>query len=310
MGDMKQFSITEEESGKRIDVFLTNKLQCNRSLIQKAIHDKLITVNGTVRKPHYILKPHDNIQAAVPQKKTEFVLQPTPMALDILHEDEDIIVLNKPAGICVHPGAGREKQTIVSGLMHYTSELSQLPAPDRPGIVHRLDRDTTGCLLIAKTDQAYLHLKKQFQQRTVDKSYIAIVHGKLKKLFMAIDLPIRRHPVMRKKMTVSKTGHGRASLTEVIRKKAAASVSLIEVKLKTGRTHQIRVHLSAVGHPVVGDKVYSRGQKLTCTAICPARQMLHAWKLGIKHPKNSNEMFFEAPWPEDIKSIIIELNLL
>jgi len=304
MGDSKKsLSITAKSKGQRLDLYLASELGYSRSFIQKNIQQGNILVNHSKPKAHYILREHDKIEMAVLQKKDKELLENTPFPLDFLYEDDDIIVINKPAFISVHPGAGSEKVTVAGALHHYTSRLASLPDSSRPGIVHRLDKNTTGCLVIARTDEAYMHLKKQFQEKSVDKTYVAILHGECKRKYMKIDTPIRRHPKMRKKMAVSKKGIGRTAITEVTLKNTASGFSLVQVKILTGRTHQIRVHLSNIGYPVLGDKIYGRNKRMPSGILKPERQMLHAWKLGIIHPSNCNNMLHEAPWPKDFIDI-------
>ena len=224
--------------------------------------------------------------------------RPEPIPLEILFEDDDLVVINKPAGMTVHPGAGHREHTLVNALLHHCPTLSGIGGKERPGIVHRLDKETSGCLVAAKNDVAHRHLSKQFAERTVDKIYLALVAGKLRKQTGVIEEKIGRHPVHRKRMSVS-SPRGRAARTEYRVLRSNEQASLLECRLHSGRTHQVRVHLHHLGHPVLGDKIY--GPRFAKNF---QRQMLHAWKLGFRHPRTGEWKNLEAPLPEDFKEAI------
>jgi 23S rRNA pseudouridine1911/1915/1917 synthase len=210
----------------------------------------------------------------------------------VLFEDDDLIVLNKPAGLVVHPAAGNWTGTLVNALLHHCHGLSSIGGEQRPGIVHRLDKETSGCLVVAKNDAAHQALAKQFAGREVTKIYLALAAGKFARLSGTIEAPIGRHPVLRKKMTVMLEGRGRASKTGYRVLLTLPMGTLVECTLHTGRTHQIRVHLKHLGHPVLGDDVYGKRGSF-------ARQMLHAWRLGFIHPRTAERLNFESPIPPD-----------
>ncbi|MEO5718083.1 MAG: RluA family pseudouridine synthase, partial [Chthoniobacterales bacterium] len=216
--------------------------------------------------------------------------------LTILFEDDDLLVLNKPAGLVVHPGAGNQTHTLVNALLHHCTNLSGIGGKQRPGIVHRLDKETSGCLVVAKNDTTHHELARQFAEREVKKIYLALVAGTLKRPRGTIDAPIGRHPVQRKKMAIDQR-KGREAITEYRVLQSGAGVSLVECALHSGRTHQIRVHLHHLGHSIIGDSLY--GKKGGA-----ARQMLHAWKLGFTHPRTGERQFFEAPIPADFQTAL------
>jgi len=225
-------------------------------------------------------------------------VQPEPIPLEIIFEDNDLIVINKPAGLTVHPGAGQREHTLVNALLSHCATLSGIGGKERPGIVHRLDKETSGCLVVAKNDMAHRELSKQFAARMVEKVYLALVAGRLCKATGVIEEKIGRHPVHRQRMRVTSV-RGRSAKTEYRVIRSSKEASLIECRLHTGRTHQIRVHLHHLGQPVLGDKVYAQ----RATKSFP-RQMLHAWKLGFHHPRTGEWKNFEAPLPPDFKEAI------
>ena len=230
--------------------------------------------------------------------------QPEAIPLDILFEDADLIVINKPAGLVVHPGAGHKEHTLVNALLHHCPTLSGIGGKERPGIVHRLDKETSGCLVVAKNDAAHRGLSIQFADRTVEKIYLALVAGKLRRATGVIEEKIGRHPVHRKRMSVA-TARGRSARTEYRVVRSNDEFSLIECQLHSGRTHQIRVHLHHLGHPVLGDKVYT-----SKSAKNFPRQMLHAWKLGFQHPVTKEWKSFEAPLPDEFRDALCLLESL
>jgi 23S rRNA pseudouridine1911/1915/1917 synthase len=219
--------------------------------------------------------------------------QPEQIKLDVIFEDDDLLVLNKPAGIVMHPGAGHQAHTLVNALLAHCQNLSGIGGKERPGIVHRLDKETSGALVVAKNDATHRDLSSQFAARTMTKIYLALVAGILRKTSGVIDKAIARHPVHRQRMSIARR-QGRSAKTEYRVLRSGDEISLVECILHSGRTHQIRVHLHHLGHPVLGDKLYG-GKR---TGDYP-RQMLHAWKLAFRHPRSGDEMSFEAPVPRD-----------
>jgi len=247
------------------------------------------------------VKTGDVIRLQVPPvEKIESLAEEIP--LQILFEDGDLLVIDKPAGMVVHPGAGNQEHTLVNALLHHCHALSGIGGKERPGIVHRLDKETSGCLVVAKNDAAHRELSKQFAARTLKKVYLALVSGRLRKAAGVIDAPIARHPIHRQRMSVAKHSRGRSAMTEYKVVRSGAEMSLVECALHSGRTHQIRVHLHHLGHPVIGDKLYAA--KL---AKSFPRQMLHAWKLGFAHPRTGEWSEFEAPLPQDFSDVLEKL---
>ena len=256
-----------------------------------------IRLNRATTRPRHLVRSGDEIELTEPPlEKIDY--RPEPIPLDILFEDNDLIVINKPAGLVVHPGAGHPQHTLVNALLNHCTTLSGIGGKERPGIVHRLDKETSGCLVVAKNDATHRDLSRQFAERTVDKIYLALVAGKLRKQTGAIEENIRRHPVHRQRMSVTSL-RGRAAKTEYRVLRSGDQASLIECRLHSGRTHQIRVHLHHIGHPVLGDKVYAAR-----LAKGFPRQMLHAWKIGFRHPRMGEWRNFEAPLPDDFATAL------
>lgn len=297
----------------RLDNFLsTRSIGLSRSRIQVLIKSGDITVNSLQSKASYLLKPGDLTLVRVPPAKKIDHLYPEAIPLDIIFEDTALIILNKPPGLVVHPAPGHYTGTMVHGLLHHCKDLSGIGGIYRPGIVHRLDKDTSGLIVVAKNDQAHNSLSLQFKNGQVKKQYITLVWGQVKKDKGTIDLPIGRHPKKRKEMAVTNPG-GRSAVTHWRKNEIYNSgFSLLEVTLETGRTHQIRVHLSHIGHPVVGDPVYGKRQKswnrhpLSIKYLLPQinRQMLHAYVLGFIHPDKNRYCEFKASLPPDMAHLI------
>ena len=296
------------EPGQRLDAYLTEHVQgLSRSALKQLIQDGHVLVNGQVAKPGQRLRLDDLVQCRLPEP------QPVPETalpqahagvLDILYEDDDLIALNKGVGVVVHPAPGHRDDTLVNRLLAARPELSLAGLdPMRPGVVHRLDRDTTGVLLVAKSVVAQDDLLRQFRERTVSKLYLGLAQGRLQPDHGAIDAPIGRDPHQRQRMAV--VDSGRSARTEYHLLAYGQGVSLVRAKLVTGRTHQIRVHLAAVGHPVIGDALYG-GASLR-SAI--PRQMLHAWRLELLHPVRGDLLRVEAPLPPDIRRVASRLDL-
>lgn len=289
---ISEFRVDAAAAGVRLDQFLTGTaVGLSRARIQDLIKDGHVTLNGGAAKASAKLRDGDAVTLHEPPPvPTETVAEE--IALDVLFEDDDLIVVNKPAGLVVHPAAGNWSGTLVNALLHHCQTLSGIGGEQRPGIVHRLDKETSGCLVVAKNDSAHQALTKQFAGREVSKIYLALAAGKFARRSGVIEAPIGRHPVQRKKMTVLSGERGRASKTDYRVLQELPAGTLVECTLHTGRTHQIRVHLKHLGHPVLGDEVYGRRGDFS-------RQMLHAWKLGFIHPRTEKRLNFESPIPAD-----------
>jgi 23S rRNA pseudouridine1911/1915/1917 synthase len=295
-----RFEIAQADDKKRIDVFLTEKIpEHSRSYIQKLIKDGLVLVNGEKAKPNFKVKPGCVIDVTIPPPQ-EISLQPEPMELDIVYEDDDIVVVNKPQGMVVHPAPGNYSGTLVNALLYSCDELSGIGGVIRPGIVHRLDKDTSGLLVVAKNDAAHRSLAQQIRDRTLKRVYWCIVEKNIKEDKGVINAPIGRHPTNRKKMAVVNLPTAKPAITHFKVLERFGEYTLVEARLETGRTHQIRVHMAYIGHPVVGDSVYgSRKQKFNLKG-----QVLHAKKLGLIHPSTGEYMEFEAPLPEYFENLL------
>ena len=299
---MIEREVTRERAGLRLDRFLALELpEFSRSRLQALITAGCVKLNGAVPRTRELVKTGDVVQLEVPALE-KIEAAPEAIAFPILFEDEDLLVLDKPAGMVVHPGAGNAEHTLVNALLHHCVTLSGIGGKERPGIVHRLDKETSGCLVVAKNDVAHRELSRQFAARTLKKIYLALVAGRLKKTSGTIDAPIARHPVHRQRMSISRTSRGRSAMTEYRVVRGGREMSLVECTLHSGRTHQIRVHLHHLGNPVLGDKLYSAK-----TAKGFPRQMLHAWKLGFTHPRSGEWQEFEAPLPADFRDALAML---
>ncbi len=301
--------VNASEAGKRLDVLISSQLSgCSRSHIANLIIDKRIRVNGELKKPGYRVKTGDELCGEIlPLETTSFA--PEPIEIDFIYEDQDLIVINKPPGLVVHPAPGHYSGTLVNALLYHRPGIGRVGETLRPGIVHRLDKDTSGALVVAKNSAAHDHLTAQFKSRKVQKTYLALVYGDMHNISGMISTPIGRHPVHRKRMSTS-SRKSRPAETHWKVKVCFEGLTLLELRLKTGRTHQIRVHLATINHPIVGDPVYC-GRKVkdnlpqTVAAIIKAapRQMLHAWRLGFSHPTSNNLVTFEAPLPPDFTEV-------
>jgi 23S rRNA pseudouridine1911/1915/1917 synthase len=293
--------VPKEGARMRLDQFLARELpRFSRSRIQQLIRQQFVTLNDSPARPRDILRIGDRISVNEPPLQ-KIESRPEAIPLDVLFEDDDLIVINKPPGLVVHPGAGHAEHTLVNALLHHSAHLSGIGGKERPGIVHRLDKETSGSLVVAKNDETHRSLSTQFESRTVDKVYLALVAGKLRKTAGTIEKKIGRHPKYRQRMSVQ-SSRGRAAKTEYRVVSSSNEMSLVECKLHSGRTHQIRVHLHHLGHPVLGDKVY--GARFAKNF---PRQMLHAWKLGFEHPRSGERKNFEAPLPQDFQSALNSL---
>lgn len=304
----RTFTVRADGVNQRLDVYLAGTLApVSRSGVKKLLEDGRIMVNGKAAKAGYRLRQDDRVEVSLPPE-ARGTLEPQAIPLDIIYEDDDIIVLNKPAGLAVHPGAGRASGTLVNALLSHTRTLSDID-PSRPGIVHRLDRDTTGVLAAAKNNLSHISLAQQFKGHTTKRSYAALVWGSVDGPG-AIDLPIGRDLTRRKKIS-ARTKKSRRAVTLYRVLKRYPLMTLLEVSPQTGRTHQIRVHLASINHPVVGDQVYGR-RKTPSAAPKPVadmlkkikRQMLHAKTLGLIHPARGVYMEFSSPLPRDMEGVI------
>ena len=298
MSHKHEFTIAKEDARKRLDVFLAENLQESRSFLQKGILEGWVKVNGAVVKPNYKLKEKDHVSVDVPPPP-EPSITPENIPLDIIYEDKDILVVNKPRGMVVYPAPGNYSGTLINAVLSHTKDLSARSGLMRPGIVHRLDKDTSGAIVLAKTDNAHMSLSRQFKNRQVTKVYYTLVWGNVKEDKATINAPIGRHDVKRTKMQVaSKSSREAVTHFKVIER--FNDFTFLEVTIETGRTHQIRVHMQFIGHPVVADPVYSRKKP----PFNIKGQALHAYKLGFCHPSTGKYMEFTAPIPDDMNSIL------
>ena len=292
---MERFRVTDEDGGVRIDKYLTSVCEgLSRSYLQKLLKSGQVLVGGQGVKASYAVQEGDLIELEVPEAVEPEILA-EPMDLDVLYEDEDIILINKPKGMVVHPAAGHYTHTLVNGLLdHCRGQLSGINGVMRPGIVHRIDMDTTGVIIACKNDLAHSCLAEQLKEHSITRRYQAIVHGVVKEDEGTVDAPIVRHPVERKKMSIN-YNNGREAVTHYKVLRRFRQYTHVECRLETGRTHQIRVHMASIHHPLLGDAVYG-------PARCPIPglqgQTLHAGVLGIRHPRTGAYMEFTAPLPD------------
>lgn len=299
---MECWKITEAEQNKRIDVVVTAHFaDTSRSHVQKWLADGLVSVNDKVVKANYKVQFDDCI-CVKPETPKEVALLAEDIPLDVVYEDRDVIVINKPRGLVVHPAAGNEAGTLVNALLQHCRDLSGINGELRPGIVHRLDKDTSGVMVAAKSDQAHVGLAAQIKERSAGRTYIAIVHGTVKEEQGVIKAPIGRHPVDRKKMAVV-FQNSKEAITDFQVLERFGNYTVVQCKLRTGRTHQIRVHMAYIGHPVVGDPKY--GPAKSHFAI--NGQALHSATLHFVHPVTGEALEFSAPLPEDMQAILAEL---
>jgi len=306
------FEISSSDAGLRLDaVVSTHVPDCSRSHAVRLIRDGLVRVNTDLKKPGYRVKTGDCVAGELPLPEV-VSFAPERMELNVLYEDTDIIVINKPPGLVVHPAPGHYSGTLVNGLLHHCPDLAPISGEIRPGIVHRLDKDTSGSIIVAKNPASLEHLARQFKARTVVKKYLALVYGDMSPDRGEIDLPIGRHPTERKKMSVA-SRHPRPALSLWKVRSRLGACNLLEIEIKTGRTHQIRVHCAASHHPVIGDSLYGgrtgsqyrrQDPKLNVLSRGVKRQMLHAWRLSVDHPRSGERMTFEAPVAEDMQAFL------
>jgi len=295
--------VTPDGTGRRLDVWLgTQAPDLSRARIQALIHENHILLNGKPAKPSQKLSAGQTITLTIPPP-VEAELKPEAIPLDVLFEDSDLIVLNKPAGLVVHPAAGHASGTLVNALLAHCPDLAGIGGEKRPGIVHRLDRDTTGVMVVAKNETAMRSLVNQFRHRQVTKEYLALVWGHLSPPSGRAETLIGRNPTDRKKMS-AKPDIGRPAITIYETQAKFAATSLVRIRIETGRTHQIRVHMAYLGHSVVGDQQYGRPRRDVLPGPVPDRQMLHAARLSFIHPATGKALTFEAPLPEDMSKLV------
>ncbi len=300
---MTEINLQVEEQGERIDRYLSQQLSdLSRSRIQQLIEDGNVQLNDKVcTSKKTTVQPGDRISLVIPEAKP-LELEPEAIPLDILYEDDSLIILNKPAGLVVHPAAGHESGTLVNALLAHCPNLTGIGGVQRPGIVHRLDKDTTGAIAIAKTDQAHQHLQAQLKAKTARREYLGVVYGAPSAESGTIDQPIGRHPIDRKKMAVVPVEKGgRPAITHWQVRERLGNYTLIHFQLETGRTHQIRVHSAYVGHPIVGDPVYSSGRSV---GVNLPGQALHAWRLTLQHPLREDSIEVTAPLPKTFTTLL------
>ena len=300
---------TTRDAGQRLDHFLARRLpQLSRSQIQRLIRQGRVQIDGARPKPSLVVWDGLSADVSVPPPEP-LDLVPEALPLSILYDDESLVVIDKPAGMVVHPAAGHRHGTMVHALLHHVGGLSGIGGRERPGIVHRLDRGTSGVMIIAKTDAAHRALTQQFHDRQVEKEYLALVWGKVS-ADLAIEKPIGRHPTHRQKMS-TRARRGRTAITRVVDAEPIDGVTLVRVAIATGRTHQIRVHLADAGHPVAGDSLYGGVRRRLPARLAAIgrleRPFLHAARLQFVHPENSRRMTFEAPLPHDLTDVLATL---
>lgn len=302
MDQIIELTVLPQDDGLRIDAYLSVNTEYSRSRIAALMQEGAVCVDGRVQtKPSYKVAAGQKIELTVPQvRDAEIVAQNIP--LDILYQDSDVVIVNKPCGMVVHPAAGNEDGTLVNALLYHVRDLSGIGGEMRPGIVHRLDKDTSGLILIAKNDGAHAALSDQFKLRTMEKHYRAVAFGCFSQESGLVDLPIARHPVDRKKMAIVRDG--KSSQTEWKALEHLKRATYLDVHLLTGRTHQIRVHMHALGHPLLGDPIYAPNIK---TGVHIPRLMLHAYSLEFTHPASGERMKFCAPLPDQFTETLEKL---
>jgi len=306
------FVVPEALSGERLDRCLSQlEPSWTRSRARKLITGGHVTLNGRTAKPAAVVAPGDEVEVDEPPLQT-LDARPEPIELEILHEDPDLLVIDKPAGLVIHPAAGNPSGTLVNALLHHCGDLSGIGGVERPGIVHRLDKDTTGVMVVAKSDRAHLALSLAFRRRQVEKTYLAVCYGVPHESEGVIEAPIGRHPRERQQMAV--VSGGRTARTRYTVEERFAGASLVSCRPVTGRTHQIRVHLAHLGHALVGDALYAGRQWRTLSdpraaAACRSfpRQALHAWRLAFDHPVSGERVTFTAPLPADLEALLAVL---
>lgn len=303
---MKEYvlKVSPEQAGMRLDVFLTqfsnNNLGLSRNFIQKLIREGKVTLGDTKQvRPHYNVKADDVLKVIIEEKKPN-ILKPQNLPLDIVYEDEDLAIINKPAGLVVHPAPGNYEHTLVNALLYHFKNLSDVN-PQRPGIVHRLDKETSGLLVIAKNNATHLALTKQFAKHSIKRKYLAIVKGRMEFDENVVELPIGRHPIKRKNMAVGFGQNSKHAKTYYRTLKRTENFSLLELEPFTGRTHQLRVHLEFLGHPILGDSKYGKNNEFK-------RLCLHAKSIGFIHPSSGDFIEFSSDIPKEITEFLNKNN--
>ena len=312
--EIRVLQIAAQEAGLRLDAYLASQVEgWSRARLQRLIESEDVLVNGKPAKPSYKLRADDEIEVELIAPPSS-VFTPEPIPIEVVHEDETLVVVNKPAGLVVHPAAGIHTGTLANGLAYHFQQLPDSGAGVRPGIVHRLDRDTSGLLVVAKTEAALEHLSDQFRDRTVFKSYVALVHGRVNTDTGRIDQPLARDASNRTRMAVVRGGRSALSLYRV--RQRFNRFTLLDVELKTGRTHQIRVHLAWLKHPVVGDETYGGGRdntiqdaKLRAHVRNLGRHFLHAERLAFTHPQTHERVEFSSPLPPELTQLLTEIEV-
>lgn len=312
--EIQLLTITDEAAGQRIDAFLASRLtEISRTRIQKAIEDGDVVVGSRTVKPSYRLRPGDQVEIDLPDPPAVLVAAEN-IPVKIVYEDDDLIVVDKPAGMVVHPGAGVESGTLVNALVYHFNELSEKAGAIRPGIVHRIDKETSGLLVVAKNDLAHERLSDQFRDRAVFKLYVALLYGRLSAERGEIESPIGRSPHNRTRMAVLRGGAGRAAHTLFEVADRFPQFTLVRVQIKTGRTHQIRVHMAHIGHPVVGDTTYGGGRensvldpRIKREIKALGRHFLHSYEMAFTHPRTLERLEFRSPLADELTRFLGEL---
>lgn len=312
--EVSELMVSPDDQGERLDTFVAENLyELSRSQVHRLIESKNILVNGASAKPGYKIRAGDHISVEIPPPQPTDI-KPENIPLDIVYEDDQLIVINKPKGMVVHPAAGNWSGTLVNAVLyHAQGQLSGIGGVERPGIVHRLDKDTSGLIVVARTDFAHKSLARQIHDRTAVRKYLALVWGNPDFVRAVVDAPVWRHPVERQRMAVVEIeGEGREAITELtVKERYNGIISLLEARLQTGRTHQIRVHCAYIGYPVVGDPVY--GKKISYNLKDPnllnlisrlCGQALHAYYLSFDHPLTGQQMEFTVPMPSDMAGVV------
>ena len=314
--DIFHLKVGLSDTGGRLDAFVAARIATlTRSQAAVLIQKEMISVNNQVKKPGYRVRARDEIHGIIPPP-VRLALIPELLDLDILYEDDDLILINKPPGMVVHPAPGHASGTLVNALLHHCPEIGPIGGEIRPGIVHRLDKDTSGILIVAKNAAAHAHLSAQFASRSIRKKYQAIVYGEVENDYGVVDFSIGRHPVDRKRMSIS-SRNPRAAETRWCVQERFNGLTLLDLDLKTGRTHQARVHCAAIGHAIVGDPVYagrragkSLARSLYALTRQANRQMLHARRLTFTHPTGGARVTYEAALPEDMTRLLLQLRAI
>ena len=310
------FIVSEPDQGSRLDQFLAKHTEFSRARLARWLKSGQVLVNDQPRPASYRVRPGDKVSLTVPPPEPSF-LTPEALTLDIVYEDQDIILVNKPPGLVVHPAPGHRGGTLLNALVHHCPDLAEVGDLSRPGLVHRLDKDTSGVLVVAKTAAAHAHLVRQFHDREVEKTYVALVWGRFDQRAGKIDQEIGRHPSARQKMSARpRRGKNAVTFWRVVQE-YPGPLTLVELSPKTGRTHQLRVHLAMLGHPVVGDATYGGGAarlkgnpRLQALRPLVTRQLLHARSLRLTHPTSGAAISGEAPLPPDFQTVLDYLEIL